>query len=156
MCSIIQYGLLWHGPTVWNYKVTVWACVALHNCLSSHTWHSMVLCGMSQQSKIITWLCLSLCTSHSQQVKSLRPYFFFSGHIFFLSCLESLTQDGTITLQSKPASFIQCYLQTDTYQGSYKKSFHNSQTFHKHLQHVYGAEKQHEGTQLFRTSSKGA
>ena len=41
-------------------------------------------------------------------------------------------------------------------QGSYKKSFHNLQTFHKHLQHVYGAEKQHEGTQLFRTSSKGA
>ena len=43
----------------------------------------------------------------------------------------------------------------DLMQGSYKKSFHNSQTFRKHLQHVYGAEKQHESTQLFRTSSKG-
>ena len=43
----------------------------------------------------------------------------------------------------------------DYVQGSYKKSFHNSQTFHKHLQQVYGAEKQHGGTQLFCTSSKG-
>ena len=34
-----------------------------------------------------------------------------------------------------------------------EKSFKNSQTFHKPLQ--YGTEKQHEGTQLFRTSSKG-
>ena len=34
-----------------------------------------------------------------------------------------------------------------------EKSFPNLQTFHKPLQ--YGAEKQHEGTQLFRTSSKG-
>ena len=35
-----------------------------------------------------------------------------------------------------------------------ENSFQNSQTFHKHLQ--YGAEKQHEGTQLFGTSSEGA
>ena len=32
----------------------------------------------------------------------------------------------------------------------------NPFTIHEHLQYVYGAEKQHEGTQLFRTSSKGA
>ena len=52
--------------------------------------------------------------------------------------------------------YIYLYLYLYILQGSYKKSFHNSQTFHKHLQHVYCAEKQHEGTQLFRTSSKGA
>ena len=34
-----------------------------------------------------------------------------------------------------------------------EKSIHNSQTFHKPLQ--YGAEKQHEGMQLCRTSGKG-
>ena len=39
-------------------------------------------------------------------------------------------------------------------QGSYKKYFQNSQTFHEPLQ--YGAEKQHEGMQLFCTSGKGA
>ena len=35
-----------------------------------------------------------------------------------------------------------------------EKSFQNSQTFHKPLRH--GVEKQHEGMQLFHTSSKGA
>ena len=42
----------------------------------------------------------------------------------------------------------------DLWQGSSrKKNIQNSQTVHKPLQ--YGTEKQHEGTQLFRTSGKG-
>ena len=45
-------------------------------------------------------------------------------------------------------------------QGSYRKTFQNPQTF-SHLQNPsmmpkYGAEKQHEGTQLFSTFSKRA
>ena len=34
-----------------------------------------------------------------------------------------------------------------------EKSFQNSHTFHKPM--LYGTEKQHEGMQLFHTSSKG-
>ena len=50
-----------------------------------------------------------------------------------------------------------CHVWPTSYtKGSYKESFHNSQTFHKHLQHVYNGAEKPKGTQLFRTASKGA
>ena len=62
---------------------------------------------------------------------------------------------NTPTHRSPPSSWHYLPTSTDLSDRVRKeKSFQNSKTFHKPFK--YGMEKQHEGTQLFRTSGKGA